>query len=78
MFDELTLTNCLARKSLANGCQPKKLLHGALLCFVHYDKIINFYVFSCFYAVGVSIWQDFNSRFINLWLPYILIDLPAR
>ena len=34
MFGELTLVNCLVSKSLANGCQPKKLLrdHRFVLC----------------------------------------------
>ena len=43
MFGEFTLIiNCLARKSLGNGYQSKKkLLHGASLCFVRYNKIIN-------------------------------------
>ena len=29
MFGELTLINCLARKSLANGLSTKKILRGA-------------------------------------------------
>ena len=54
MFGELTLVNCLARKSLANGCQPKKLLRERRFLFMRYDKIINLCALSCFYAVGVS------------------------
>ena len=51
MFGELTLVNCLARKSLANGCQPKKLLRERRFIFMRYDKIINICALSCFYAV---------------------------
>ena len=54
MFGELTLINCLARKSLANGYQPKKYCMERRFVFMRYDKIINLCVLSCFYAVGVS------------------------
>ena len=48
MFGELTLVNCLARKSLANGCQPKKLLRERRFVFMRSDKIINICALSCF------------------------------
>ena len=55
MFGELTLVNCLVSKSLANGCQPKKLLHDHHFVFMCYDKIINLCALAmCFYAVDVS------------------------
>ena len=54
MFGELTLINCLARKSLANGCQPKKYCVERCFIIMRYNKIINLCVLSCFYAVGVS------------------------
>ena len=54
MFGELTLINCLARKSLANGYQSKNYCVECCFIFKCYDKIINLCALSCFYAVGVS------------------------
>ena len=84
MFGELTFVNCLARKSLANGCQPNKnYCVECCFVFIRYDKIINLCVLSCFYAVGVSndelseqqYLASYCCLFINLWLPYICMDL---
>ena len=53
MFGELTLVNCLTRKSLANGCQPKNYCMERRFVVMRYDKIINLCAF-VFFAVGVS------------------------
>ena len=49
MFSKLTLINWLARKSLANGSQPKIIIAWSIASFY---AIQYFCALSCFYAVA--------------------------